>query len=184
LTTSPQIIFPANIVVPLETAAATAVDPATVPYSVNFIRTPYANLIGSNQTDARVVPYFSSLTGTSSEFAFDATLLSDPVQGFQPLTRATTSGTISLSLNSTLSGIANVGGSYEVPTSGPIKLPLSIVIQPIPGPLTSSGSPTVYENFLYHIVLSLGLGGTGGYVPKDSGPVLDPAITVLDPAVK
>jgi hypothetical protein len=158
-----QVVIPANLSsssLPLADDSATKLPP----YQVNAIPAPYYNYIGTKLDDAVITPYATGLSGSASFYDYDATLVPGSLGNFSPLARATDAGSVSLSLNTTLSGLANVGGSYEVPSTGPIILPLSIEIPPIAIPLSFSHRSTAYETFLYHLVLSLGL-KTTGYVP-------------------
>lgn len=164
----PEVVIPTNTVINYSTVNPSAsqvvvggpiLDPVppigTNPgYHVNPIRVPYMNFVGTTLENARVVPYVTQLCGPSIGYNFDATLLTSPKTSSKALAVATLSGHITLTLNTTLSGLANVGGWYEStpPTvdgpGGVMIMPLAIAIQPVSGPLTPKGNPTVYENFL------------------------------------
>jgi hypothetical protein len=158
-TTSAQVIIPATFNILPAAASASASLP---PYQINIIPVPYVNFIGKDKNKAQLVPYALGLGGTDSFYDYDGTLVASPGI-YSALAVATTAGRDTLTLNTTLSALANVGGSY--PVSNPM-LPLSIELPPVAGPLKFTGKFTVYETFLYHLLLSLGQTGNGyGYVP-------------------
>jgi hypothetical protein len=125
--------------------------------SVNPIITAVTNYIGI-PGNAKMVSYPPKLSGQIFSYDYDPTLMTSPDPALQPLASITTEGTISLSLDTTLTSIAYVGGSYKLKGQS-----VATLINAISGPLTTTGSATVYDVFLYKIAKSLGL--PDGYIP-------------------
>jgi len=126
-------------------------------YTVNAVEPALTNYIGT-LGNASMSTYPLKLSGQLFDYAYDSTLVAVPVQDFNAVDYLDVSGTITLTLNTTLTGLANVGGSFKlkgqlVPTT----------INPVAAPLDAASSPTLYEDFLYEIVQSLALPSV--YVP-------------------
>jgi hypothetical protein len=126
-------------------------------YTVNAIEPALTNYIGT-LGNANTTAYPLKLSGQLFSYAYDPTLVAVPVQNFQAIDYLDVSGTITLTLNTTLTSLANVGGSFKL--TGQL---VATTINPVANPLTASSSPTLYEDFLIEIVQSLAL--PAGYVP-------------------
>ena len=128
-------------------------------YTINANPTALTNYIGT-VGNAATIPYPNSVTGPVQavyQQNYLSSLAANPVAGVPTLFSVSVGGTGTLSLNTTLTSLANVGGSYKFVGSNPV------TINPVAHQLNSSSSPTVYEDFLYLVAQSLKL--TGGYVP-------------------
>ena len=126
-------------------------------YTVNAIPSALTNFlgtVGNSSTQA----YPTELTGSDIRYEYLPSLAASPVSGVPALNRLSLTGTTTLTLNTTLTSIANVGGSFKL--KGQLT---PTTISPIGAPLNATSSPTVYEDFLFEITKSLGL--PSSYVP-------------------
>jgi hypothetical protein len=126
-------------------------------YTVNAIPSALTNFLGtagSSSTQA----YPTELTGSDIRYEYLPSLSASPVSGAPALNRLSLTGTTTLTLNTTLTSLANVGGSFKL--KGQLT---PTTISPVATQLNATSSPTVYEDFLFEITQSLGL--PSSYVP-------------------
>jgi len=146
-------IFTATTIVPADSKAK-----VSGVYTIDPVEPALTNYIGVTG-NANTISYPTKLSGQIFDYGYDATLVAVPIQNFPAIDFLDVSGTITLTLNTTLTSLANVGGTFKL--KGQVTPP--VTINPVAGPLTASGSATIYEDFLAEIVQSLAL--PAGYTP-------------------
>jgi hypothetical protein len=134
------------------TAATTLVAASTKPktsgvYTINVIPAALTNYIGT-VGNASTKKYPTSLSGSDLHYDYNSTL----GNGVPKIITLGVTGTVTVTLNTTLTSLANVGGSFKLKGQSS-----ATTINPVAGQLNSSSSPTVYEDFLFEIVQSLNL---------------------------
>jgi hypothetical protein len=127
-------------------------------YTINAIPASITNYIGT-VGNAKTKHFPASLSGPLFFYEIDPTLVATNNTTFPNMSALSLAGTFSATLNSTLTSLANVGGSFKLKGQNS-----ATTINPVAAQLNSGSSPTVYEDFLFEIVKSLGL--TPGYTPN------------------
>ncbi len=127
-------------------------------YTINAIPAAITNYIGT-VGNAKTKSYPTALSGPAFFYKLDPTLVATGNSTFPKVLGLGVTGTASVTLNTTLTSLANVGGSFKL--KGQVS---ATTISPVSAPLNSGSSATVYEDFLFEIVKSLGL--TTAYTPS------------------
>lgn len=144
--------------VPVTLVAADAHTKVSGVYTINAIPAAITNYIGT-VGNAKTKSYPGAMTGPVFTYQIDPTLVATNNSTFPNMAALSTTGTITVTLNATLTSLANVGGSFKLKGQNS-----ATTINPVSAQLNSGSSATVYEDFLFEIAQSLGL--TPGYTPS------------------